>query len=60
MFDGLIRRPSALLIIGPEEAGGAAAVIRAFLCGLSERKGHHSTSVAGLKASEGGPLPAAV
>jgi len=28
------------LIIGPEEAGGAAAVIRAFWCGLAERKGH--------------------
>lgn len=31
---------SAVLIIGSEEAGGAAAVIRAFWCGLAERKGH--------------------
>lgn len=31
---------SAVLIIGPGEVGGAAAVIRAFWCGLAERKGH--------------------
>lgn len=31
---------SAVLIIGLGEVGGAAAVIRAFWCGLAERKGH--------------------
>lgn len=28
------------MIIGPREVGGAAAVIRAFWCGLAKRKGH--------------------
>lgn len=38
--DGWSAGQSAVLIIGPGEVGGAAAVIRAFWCGLAQRKGH--------------------
>lgn len=38
--DGVIRRPIGYIDYWAREAGGAAAVIRAFWCGLAERKGH--------------------
>lgn len=40
MSDGVIRRPIGRIDYWAREAGGAAAVIRAFWCGLAERKGH--------------------
>lgn len=38
--DEEIRQPIGSIDYIVKEAGGAAAVIRAFWCGLAERKGH--------------------